>query len=113
MTLSLVYWSGPVITSAGFGGWLVALLFLVAAPIVICLIAPRHSILFGFFAVTCIEVSVILANAHSMISHGDYAFWSVFWRRDFVPHLLMWCIFALISLGVSIPVYRARRRQTA
>ena len=109
-TLSLTYWSGALIFGFGWGGWIVALLVMLAASLVVGLVAPSHSILFGLAAVTCIEISVVLANARSSISHGDYKFWTVFWTRDFVPHVGMWCLFAGISLMATIPIRRARKR---
>jgi hypothetical protein len=43
--LSLVWWSGPVSISGGFGGWLIGVALCLLTPLVICLAASRFPFL--------------------------------------------------------------------
>lgn len=110
IAVSLLFWSGPVIISAGFSGWLVALFISTAAPLTVCLMASRWCIALGILTATCIAASILLENAHWSLDHGDTRSWANFWAEEIGLNLLIWGIAAGLSLIVSVPIHLGRRR---
>jgi hypothetical protein len=110
ITVSLVFWTGPVIQSGGFGGWLLALLFCIVAPLVVCLLALRFVVAFGALASTCIELSVLLTYARSFNAHSTADYWQRFWQVDWRTWAGMLPFAVGLSFVVSLPIYIQRRR---
>ncbi len=105
--LALAVWSGPMITSGGFGGWLVALFLWLASPAIICLLVPRYPILFGILSTGCTVFSLAVQNSRLYSRSRD-----IQWEHAFShPSTLLaiWSFAAAVSLTVSIPVYVHRQ----
>lgn len=113
VTFSLVFWSGPVIQSGGYAGWLIGLLLGLLAPLFVCLLAARFPVLFGALAATCIVLSVLLADARWYSTQTRDAtgyYWQHFWKRGFRGYAIIWLVAVLLSLIVSLPIHAQRRK---
>lgn len=111
VTASLVLWSGSVITSQGYAGWLYMLLFSIFCPLLVCLLAARFSVLFGVLAATSIVVSLVLANARLDSPQRGHS-WQSF-RNGSGTWIEIWLIAVGLSLIVSIPIYVQRKRRNS
>lgn len=105
--VALLVWSGPIMTSGGFAGWLIALLVWLASPAIICPLAPRCPILFGILAAGCTAFSLAVENSRLYSSSRDIQWSHAFSNVGTLA--VVWCIAAALSLLVSIPVYVQRR----
>lgn len=105
--LFLVLRSGPMITSWGFAGWLLALLVWIIAPAVICPLVPHCPILFGFIAGGCNLLSLVVQDSR-LYSRGRGIQWEHVFSQP-VGFFITWCIPAALSLVFSIPVHVSRR----
>src|SRR5690349_21122025 len=96
MLIGLAVWSGAVIASGGFGGWIIMLLVWLISPAIVCPIAPRFPILFGILAAACVQFSLAVDGSRLYSSHRDIQWPHVFTYSD--TSLIMWGIGAVISL---------------
>jgi hypothetical protein len=108
LTVSLVFWSGPVIATWGYGSWLLAILFCVLAPLIICLLTARFPIVLGMVAATSVVFSVLLENTRFELARSRFQkdfcqqFWQSFQLGEFV---VVWLIALALSLIVSLPIH--------
>jgi hypothetical protein len=110
IAISALFWSGPVIISGGFAGWLIALFLHILLPLVVCVTAAHQPIAFGLMSAGCISVSILLENARWAAEHGHVRFWADFSSKDLYTWLVIWGIGAFMSLIVSLPLHLQRRR---
>jgi hypothetical protein len=117
LTLSLVLWSGPVIRSGGYAGWLISIPLVIFMSLAVCLMASRFPVLFGGLVAVCVVLSLQIdyvrfewAHPHRSPAQLWKIFWQVFRPVDFGVSSLV--TFGL-SLAVSLPIAFQRRRQTS
>jgi hypothetical protein len=108
-----LYCSGYLVQEAGFGGWLVALLFGVLLPLVVCLVASRAPIIFGVLAATSLVFSILLHDFDIRHNPLDREAWSRVLYRDWAVWAILWAILTGLSLLVSVPLAIRRRRMAA
>lgn len=106
--VAVTLWSGPVIESGGFGGWLVALVVWLIAPAVVCVLAPRFPVVFGVLAAACSVASIAVQNSR-LYSRQREIQWSHA-LSDRVALLDSFTIAVLLSLVISIRVQTSRQR---
>jgi len=107
--LSLLFWTGPLIRSGGYSGWLLAILLCILATLVICIIAARFSVAYGVFTATCITCSLLVSDARSEIGRGNTEYWSEFWQNEFASYSVTWLVATVVSLLISVPIQICRR----
>jgi hypothetical protein len=108
LSTSLFFWAGSVITSGGYGGWLIAIVFWIGASLIVCLISPRFPVFFGILTTTSVDLSLIFENARWSQGHGNNNYWQYFWSNELKIYVVVWIISVLLSLIVSVPIYFRR-----
>jgi hypothetical protein len=106
--LAITLWSGAVVESAGFSGWLLSLVVWLIAPAVVCLLAPRFPVIFGVLAAACSVFSLAVQNSR-LYSRQREIEWSHV-LTDRVELLFSFTIAVLLSLVISIRVQASRQR---
>jgi hypothetical protein len=114
-SLSLLVWSGPVIRSAGYAGWLLSIPVVIFASLIVCLLATRSPVLFGALVAGCIVLSAQVDYVRCEWAHPHRSLqelWRIFWQV-LRPAVFMgtWLVAFALSLIVSLPIYVQRRRQ--
>lgn len=102
--------SGGLIISAGFGGWVVALLVCFVGPLVVCLIAPRWPIFVAVVTATCVEASLLFENAQRATQQENHTFWEDVFSEDLGVTILILTIAIGVSLTAAIPIHIGRSR---
>ena len=109
LCLSFIPWIGAVNLSGGYTGWLLMILFCLAAPLMICLLAFRYCLLLGLITNTCIIISILLENVREAAAAGDTDSWHVIVERRLAVWIIVWLVASFLSLIVSIPIMLQRQ----
>jgi hypothetical protein len=111
---SLLIWSGPVLRSAGYAGWLLLIPLIIFSSLIICFVAARFPILFGALVAGLVALSSQMDYVRFEWTHPHRTFeqlWSIFWKVfDPLNFLLASLVSLGLSLTVSLPIYIQRRK---
>jgi hypothetical protein len=106
---SLAIWAGPIMASAGFGGWLVAVLMWLIAPAFVCILAPRFPVVFGILAAAFSVFSIEVENSR-LYSRRREIQWQYLFSDHTAAFFFLFALAAVLSLLISIRIQTTRRR---